>query len=839
MIPLGLLLLFLAGCGGRAPRPPDRIYVDVRARFQQGKLPEALAEVDSALQKLASHAQPFWRPRFLLLKSDILIALVRPREVLQALDGDVPAGADSPELPIRWRLLRARATMMMQGKNQESGALLEEGLRLAIESGNPALRAEAQLMRTTLLIRMEHWTPAEAAARETLEYAKRSGDTYLETAALGNLGNRRMRKSQYDEAVPWFEQSVNAAEEHGYRVLSSRFRHNLSICHFRLGDYDKALQVLSQLEREYAEIGDAEGQGMCSGDTGNVHLARGDPSAAVSSYRKALTLARQRQDIDDIARWQGSLAEALIEAGHLASAEASLREAIAIREKVPDSRGSVWAKLNSARIAAGTNRSEEAERQYLETIESATEQRMTAALLQARAKLGSLYLHLEDTRKAEAQFQAIASESESSRSKLNRDEWKLTFQSSVIPFYEDYVEFLMSRGRTAQALEVAESCRARVLAEKLSLDGAAIRRGSVADFRAKARAERAVLLSYWLAPRRSFLWVVTPENVHPFSLPPEKEIAQLVEAYTNPILQQRDPLQTLNPSGLRLFEVLVAPARKLVRSGANVIVVPDGPLHELNFETLLASREPPRYWIEEATIAVAPSLAVLQPAGAAAGAGKGLLLLGNPVSSRAEYPPLPGSELEISGIQNLFGAAERTVVTGPEAHPDAYRQAGPGRFGLIHFSAHAVANRESPLDSAVILSQKGDSYKLYAREVAALPLRAELVTISACRGAGARAYSGEGLVGFTWSFLQAGARNVIAGLWDVSDRSTAEIMIQLYSQMDNGRGPAAALRASKLTLLKSSGPYRKPYYWAPFQLFTRSAPFQDRVLHASPRAKTD
>ena len=58
------------------------------------------------------------------------------------------------------------------------------------------------------------------------------------------------------------------------------------------------------------------------------------------------------------------------------------------------------------------------------------------------------------------------------------------------------------------------------------------------------------------------------------------------------------------------------------------------------------------------------------------------------------------------------------------------------------------------------------------RDVAALRLHAELVTISACRSAGDRAYSGDGLVGFSWAFMKAGARHVIAGLWDVDARST-------------------------------------------------------------------
>src|SRR6202008_2632300 len=136
------------------------------------------------------------------------------------------------------------------------------------------------------------------------------------------------------------------------------------------------------------------------------------------------------------------------------------------------------------------------------------------------------------------------------------------------------------------------------------------------------------------------------------------------------------------------------------------------------------------------------------------------------------------------------------------------------------FTAHATANVESPLDSAVILSGPDLSFKLYARDVAAQPLEAELVTVSACRSAGERAYSGEGLVGFAWAFLRAGASRVIAGLWDVDDRSTAELMDRLYARMAAAAAAPRALREAKLALLSAGGTYAKPYYWAPFQVFT-------------------
>jgi len=102
-------------------------------------------------------------------------------------------------------------------------------------------------------------------------------------------------------------------------------------------------------------------------------------------------------------------------------------------------------------------------------------------------------------------------------------------------------------------------------------------------------------------------------------------------------------------------------------------------------------------------------------------------------------------------------------------------------------------------------------------------LKAELVTISACQGAGARSFSGEGMVGFAWAFMKAGAHNVIAGLWDAGDRSTMLLVERLYSALARGAPPATALREAKLHLLYSGGPYAKPFYWGPFQVYTRMA----------------
>jgi len=165
------------------------------------------------------------------------------------------------------------------------------------------------------------------------------------------------------------------------------------------------------------------------------------------------------------------------------------------------------------------------------------------------------------------------------------------------------------------------------------------------------------------------------------------------------------------------------------------------------------------------------------------------------------------------------------VLTQARAVPAAYTASGPDRFRYIHFVAHGTASRSSPLDSAVVLSpaqRNPEDFKLYARDIVQHPLHARLVTISACYGAGLRTYAGEGLVGLAWAFLRAGSHNVIAALWQVDDASTPLLMDRLYSELEAGKTPDAALRTAKLALIHAPNVYRKPFYWGAFQLYAGS-----------------
>jgi CHAT domain-containing protein len=198
-----------------------------------------------------------------------------------------------------------------------------------------------------------------------------------------------------------------------------------------------------------------------------------------------------------------------------------------------------------------------------------------------------------------------------------------------------------------------------------------------------------------------------------------------------------------------------------------------------------------------------------------------LLLVGNAVPVASDFPALRQAESEMARVRRYFPDSRRKILAGEKATPAAFLASEPEKFAYLHFVAHGSASRAHPLDSAVILSPDRDSFKLYAREIVKHPLSAYLVTISACNGSGTRAYSGEGLVGLSWAFLRAGAHNVIAALWEVSDASTPELMGGLYGELSRGQNPASALRTAKLSLLRSDSVFKKPFYWAPFQLYSR------------------
>jgi len=815
------VLFLLAACTRRAAFDPDSAYRRGLLLRQRGDLAAALAIANDGLARFNHQPDSRWYWSFRLLKAEVLLGESDIPHAGELLPNPSVTLAQAPDLQVRllrdWGWLKASLS-----DYEESLRFLGQALDLARSRDLPQLGADIEFRRVGDLGRLGRIEEAGPDAEEGLRLAKRTGDINLQSSALGTLGFVRMNTGRFDEALPWFQQALDLAGQAQSKSVTALTLNNMGLCYVKLGEPDKALPNFQRAEALASKIGDATDQQISLGRIGDEYQSAGDYQQALSYYKQALAITRRSHDAHWTANWLHNLTETSIQMGDLKSAGEYNSEALAIHANLDDPTERLWPQIDRARIAEAGRQPDEAESVYRSVIQAAEglhSEHEPSLILSAHAGLASLLVTAHRDREAEAEFERALVLINTQRASIEQDEFRISYLSSLVSFYRDYVDLLASQHRDVEALQVAESSRARVLSEKLDVSDPSGGPAGKRDYRDLARTSRTILLSYWLAPRRSYLWVVTPAKVAQFELPPQAQIEALANDYNQAIRQLRDPLREGSDTGRKLYEILLKPAQALIPPGSSVAVAPDGGLHNLNFETLLVGGAP-HYWIEDARVSVIPSLDLVSRRRSAPQNGRtALLLIGDPLpSDNRNFPRLAEAGGEIEGIRQEY--ADATVRTGADATPGAYAASKPERFSIIHFTAHAEANSDDALDSAIILSPQGDRYKLYAREVVGIPIRADLVTISACSGAAGRTFAGEGLVGFAWSFLRAGARNVIAGLWEVDDRSTAWLMDTLYAGLRHGMSPEESLRQAQLTLLKSQEPYPKPYYWAPFQVIS-------------------
>src|SRR6185437_886896 len=154
--------------------------------------------------------------------------------------------------------------------------------------------------------------------------------------------------------------------------------------------------------------------------------------------------------------------------------------------------------------------------------------------------------------------------------------------------------------------------------------------------------------------------------------------------YRKALLGLGDPIEDGNPDGSDLYRILVAPAAQLIKPGSNVIILDDGSLSQLNFESLIVPGRPAHYWIEDASLVSAPSLYLLASSKSAQSFNQKLLLVGDAVSPRPDYPALPMASTEMHEIARQFRPPEELALARERATPEAYVASAPQNFSYIH-----------------------------------------------------------------------------------------------------------------------------------------------------------
>ncbi|HSU59451.1 MAG TPA: CHAT domain-containing protein [Bryobacteraceae bacterium] len=799
------------------------MFAEARANHKQGHFAKARELASIGFARFQKQPQSEWHWKFKLLSAEMDLWNGETEKADLLLSQPPPA--IFPKLLPRYQMLRAYVLFRKQNIRaaRELLARAEEGSRRLREY---ELTADIELLPAPFLTDN---TQIEATCRKALATAIEHGLRYQQAAAHLNIGMALVGRSHFGDALPEFQEASRIAGSIGAGMLKISALGNIALCNYNLGESARALQTDLDLLPLQKEEGLATMLRDSYLDIGNIYLLQKQNDQAIENFRRALSLVRESDSPAAFTSISAGIAQALASAGSLQEAEQYNRKGLSACNR--DDKNQLAAlTLNEALISARRDQHQRALEQYRETVRLG--QNAPSVLWQAYAGLALEQAAIGDHSSANHSFEQALNIIEQNRSEQLVTDYKITFLSQLIRFYQQYVALLISEGENDRALEIADSSRASILTEDLLGESGVRREGLVAEIRKAAETSHATFLFYWLAPRQSYLWVVRARGSELILLPGQAQIDRDVESYRHFLEQEkRDPVAAPNPVGRRLFETLIAPAA--ISKGSRVVIIPDGSLHNLNFETLPVygstlpsgrgsetdGRGSAHYWLEDAVVSIAPSLSILSTRPSPSAKIRSLLLIGDTITQGTGFAPLPQAGLEIERIERQFATHRIVAYTGPAATVSAYRAAHPEQFSSIHFAAHADANEQRPLDSAIILSPEHNAWKLYARDVADIPLHADLVTISACRGAGARALSGEGLVGFAWAFFQAGARNVVTSLWDVSDRSTADLMDKFYGNIEAGEPYPQALRQAKLAMLQ--GPYHRPYNWGAFQLYSR------------------
>lgn len=247
-----------------------------------------------------------------------------------------------------------------------------------------------------------------------------------------------------------------------------------------------------------------------------------------------------------------------------------------------------------------------------------------------------------------------------------------------------------------------------------------------------------------------------------------------------------------------LYDALLRPLAPLL-SGEKLVLVPHGAVHGLPLHALLDGDCPA---LETWEIVTAPS----------AGTWLALTRKSAPKSTKSLLLglPEPGIERVGSEVASIARQLPGASVALGESATGALLQSLAPTLRTLHIATHARFREDNPLFSGLKLA---DGW-LLARDLYALSLDAELVTLSACQTAQASVAPGDEPLGLTRGFLAAGARRVAASLWPADDEATATLMTRFYALLAT-RSAAAALRQAQRELRET---FPHPYHWAAFTL---------------------
>ena len=704
----------------------------------------------------------------------------------------------------------------------------------------------------TLLLRDRgEYVRAMDCAREALRISRVIGFKTGEAFHLTAIGDIHLSLGNYERALEFNKDALVVAEKYVGKWSKEECLNTIGYVYMELRDYGQALTSFSEALRYIEKIGHRREEARCLYNLGFAHLKLGDQASAAACFEKSLQAAGRSRNRIVGASTENRLGDLYLRQGLWDKAEAAYERAAAAGRAIGQ----------------------------------------PTVIWEAASGLGALCAARRDIPRAIAHYRDAIDVIEDVRVQLLLREQSSGFFQSKISIYEAMVDLLYEAYRAKPEEAVLEEClfyaekaKARSFLDDLQKAGPGGPGSSLAvssqprrlpEIRRALLDGRTGLIEYFVGDDRMFVFIVTRDRLAVERLAgPESERTLRLAADFVRLLSSKEIVDAdIVPAGRRLYGALIGLADKGILAGLeNLIIVPDRTLHYLPFEALVppdragAPSGRDRFLMEDYGLSYAPSastlVSILQRNRPAA-AGRDLLAIGDPVSDSGrkgaggpaagqdilfEYyrdkhfglRPLEFAAGEIKAIAGLIDPAFRRTVTRAEATEARIKRLSLADFRVLHFATHSLLDEQVAAHSALVLTRdrdQGEDGFLQAREIYELPLKADLVVLSACQTAAGKIEKGEGIQGLARAFFCAGSRSVVASLWNVNDASTARFMRTYYEYLTRGRTKQEALRLTKIKMSRARG--SGPFQWAAFILIGEGgsgvplhpAPWWRRLLH--------
>lgn len=835
-----------------------------------------------------------------------------------ALFESLPAPASVAQV-----LLHSGKVASLMGKRTESAAHLHKALSAYEAAGD--LRGEALVF---LNLNHNEGISAEEqnANRERgLNLARQLGDKKLEGAFLHDWGDKLFMAGDFAGAVEKLALAAACFEEAGDRPALARLWTSMGRLHRAQGAPQEAIPYYEKGLLIQQEIGDQIGVIQSLNAMAISYGLSGHGQEEMRYYDRALALARETGSPRVIAFMTGNVGGAYQARGENKRAIELLEESLRL-DPASIYTGYRYISLSAAYL--GTKQYERALDSANEAIRLIRPGHNPEILFQALQGRAHVYQKLESFPQALADIEEAIQVAEQLRGHLvPADYLKQGYAARTQDLFTDAIAIHERQGEHKEAMVAAEQARARAFLDLLAARGkeakcsqpvtsaagssppseAAQKAGSVAlvtrgprslksgilteasvlpsptsapppsmeEMVATAKRLESTVLSYWVAPEATFVWVLRPDgNVRGERIAVTAErLSKLIRATLaeEDIPAGRQPAQgqtnvaaapathapatmTLRGGGQlvlgdgrkrawrELYRLLIQPVRaSLPVRGSRLTIVPQGALFRLSFAALKNPQG--RYLIEDYVLSYGPSLGVLRLTGdrrQRLGRRKPhYLIVADPqisshLATETYLPPLPGARREALALARVLPAGETSVLLGTSATLQAVREQALGNT-VLHLATHAIVHDDQPLGSFLALSGEGksaaDDGRLTVQDIYGIDLQADLVVLSACRTALGK-LSGDGMLGLTRAFFYGGSTSVVATLWDVADEPTSRLISSFYASLLKNSDKSRALRSAQLRLLRAlragrvhvetaAGPLtlpEDPAFWAGFVL---------------------